>query len=170
MNTPTDLISFAGGWVAMTAAMMLPSSAPFVYSFARGFKRSPAWPLGVLVVVVVYLAVWMVFGAGLLAVSGWIPAWVAIGLAAVYMLTPLQRMGEAGCVRLCRRLEGVRGGALRTALVRGSRYGLFCVACTASVMVAVFYIGMSDVRLIALGAVAVFLLKARSWREVASAS
>ena len=162
-NTPTDL----GAWVLMTAAMMLPSSVPFVYSFSRGFKRSRVWPVAALLLVAVYLAVWMVFGAGLLAVSGWIPAWVALGVAAVYMLTPLQRMGEAGCATLCRRFEGSPDGALRAAVVRGSRYGLFCVGCTASVMVAVVYIGMSDLRLVALGAVAAFLLKIRGWFAIA---
>jgi predicted metal-binding membrane protein len=151
----------------MTAAMMLPSAAPFVFSFARGFRREPVWPLALVLLLVVYLAVWTVFGVGLLAVSGWVPPWVAIGVAVVYMFTPLRKAGEAGCEELCRRFEGAPGGAARAALVRGSRYGLCCVGCTAGVMVAVFYLGMSDLRLILAGAVAVFLLKVRGWFVVA---
>jgi hypothetical protein len=42
-----------------------------------------------------------------------------------------------------------------------------CVLCTAGVMVAVFVVGMSDLRLMAVAAAAVFVVKVRSWSVIA---
>jgi predicted metal-binding membrane protein len=47
-----SLPSFALTWAAMTAAVMSPSTLPFVVSFARRARR---WPLGSVVLVAAYL-------------------------------------------------------------------------------------------------------------------
>jgi predicted metal-binding membrane protein len=174
MNTPTEMsvVSFAGGWVVMTAAMMLPSAIPFVLSFARSFARDRLWPLAAALLVMVYMAVWLVVGLALFGVSMVIPmpapsvvvTALAVAFAAAYALTPWRGLGAARCAELCRRFEGTPGGAVRAALSRGGRYGAACVLCTAGVMVAVFVVGMSDLRLMVLGAAAVLLVKAQGWR------
>jgi predicted metal-binding membrane protein len=174
MNTPTDMsvVSFAGGWVVMTAAMMLPSAIPFVVSFSRSFSWDRLWPLAAGLLVLVYMGVWLAVGLGLFAVSTVVPmpmpsvvvTALAVAFAGAYAFSPLRGFGASRCAELCRRFEGTPGGAFRAALSRGGRYGLACVLCTAGVMVAVFVVGMSDLRLMALGAAAVLLVKARSWR------
>jgi predicted metal-binding membrane protein len=168
-------MSFASGWIAMTAAMMLPSAIPFVVSFVRSFSRSRLVPVAAGLIVTVYLAVWLVFGLGLFAVSTVVPMPVrspavivaAVAFAGVYALTPLRRAGEAGCMELCRPFAAGGRGALKAALSRGAVYGACCVMCTAGVMLAVFVVGMSDVRVWLVGAAAVFVMKARGWRVIA---
>jgi predicted metal-binding membrane protein len=172
MSIPTDIVSFAVAWVAMTAAMMLPSAIPFVVSFGCSFARDRTWPLAAALLVLVYLAVWLVFGLGLYAVTTVVPmpmpsvlvTALAVAFAAAYVLTPLRAGGAARCAEMCRRFEGGSGGAIRAAAARGGRYGLACVECTAGVMLAVFVVGMSDLRLMVAGAAAVLLVKARSWQ------
>lgn len=61
--SPTSLPSFAVNWIAIMAAMMLPSAAPFVMAFVRGLEGSRSWPVGVGVLLAVYLFVWACFGA-----------------------------------------------------------------------------------------------------------
>ena len=159
----------------MTAAMMLPSAIPFVVSFGRSFSRDRLWPVAAALLVLIYMAVWLIFGLGLFAAStvvampapsGLLTA-VGIAFALVYTLIPLREVGSAGCAEMCRRFEGIPGGSLRAAVWRGGRYGVNCVLCTAGVMVAVFVAGMSDWRLVAVGAAAVFLLKIRGWYAIA---
>lgn len=172
---PASPWSFGSAWIVMTAAMMLPSATPFVVAFTRGFARDRLWLVGAALLVAAYLAVWAVFGLVLFAVSRVVllPApsvavtLIAVAFAAAYGLSPLRRAGEARCVDMCRRFEGAAGGAVRSAVARGGRYGLGCVLCTAGVMVAVFVVGMSDLRLMAVGTAAVALLKLRSWAAMA---
>lgn len=159
----------------MTAAMMLPSAIPFVVSFARSFSGDRLWPAASGVLVLIYLGVWLVFGLALFAVSMAVPmpspsvlvTALAAAFALAYVLSPLRSFGAARCAELCRRFEGRPGGALRAAVTRGGRYGMACVLCTAGVMVAVFVVGMSDLRLMAVAAAAVFVVKVRSWSVIA---
>jgi predicted metal-binding membrane protein len=159
--------SFAVSWVAMMAAMMLPSATPFVMAFVRELDGSRSWLVGVCVVLAVYLFVWACFGFGLFAIAnavgvpspGDLSAGVAIALAGLYALTPLKRAGQARCLEMCRRLTLPAGSAVRAAGVAGSAYGLSCVACSAGVMVVLFAVGMSDIRLMVLAAALVLLFK-----------
>lgn len=165
--SPTSLPSFAVNWIAMMAAMMLPSAAPFVMAFVRGLEGSRSWPVGVGVLLAVYLFVWACFGVGLFAIANAVgvplardlAAGLAIAFAGLYALTPLKRAGQARCLEMCRRLTLPAGRAVRAAVVAGSAYGLSCVACSAGVMVALFAVGMSDMTVIVLAAALVFLFK-----------
>ena len=169
---PASLGSFAVSWVAMMAAMMLPSATPFVMAFARGLEDSRFWPVGVGVVLAVYLFVWAFFGVGLFAIANAVivpmprdlAAGLAIAFAGLYALTPLKRAGQARCLEMCRELTLPAGGAFRAAVAAGSTYGLSCVACSAGVMVALFAVRMSDMRMMVLAAALVFLFKlANPW-------
>ena len=163
----SSLESFAVTWVAMMAAMMLPSATPFVIAFARGLEGSQAWPAGVGVVLAVYVFVWASIGVGLFAIANAVAvplprdlaAGLAIAFAGLYALTPLKRAGQARCLEMCRQLTLPAGGAVRAAVVAASAYGLSCVACSAGVMVALFAVGMSDMRVMVVAAALVFLFK-----------
>jgi len=158
------LPSFALMWVAMTAAMMTPSTLPFVVSFVR---RSPRRPLATVVLVAAYLLVWSGFGIAVYFASMTIPisipaataAALAIAFVGLYALTPVMRLGRRRCVEMCRRTERIDGLGVRAAIVEGVTYGVGCVACSAGVMLAVVVLGMSNLVWIAAGAAMVFLYK-----------
>jgi len=161
--------SFTLTWVAMTAAMMTPSSLPFVVSFAR---RASRWPLATAVLVGAYLFVWTGFGIAVYLASMTIPisipaataAVLAIAFVGLYALTPVMRLGRRRCIEMCRRRERIDGWGLRAAIVEGTTYGVSCVACSAGVMLAVVVLGMSNLVWIAAGAAMVLLYKLdRPW-------
>src|SRR4051794_5662955 len=128
---------FLGIWVTMTAAMMLPSSAPMVLAYARSSRgpRTGSFVAGYVVAWTAYgLAAYgiyrLVAGAGL----GWLEwdrggpyvAGAAISAAGLYQLSPLKQ----ACLRHCRGplryvAHGWRDGR-RGALQMGLEHGLFC--------------------------------------------
>ena len=170
---------FLGIWVTMMAAMMLPSVAPMVLTFARvnreRFRRNhtplvPTW-----IFVAGYLAAWTAYGLlayGVLrAVRGSAPgflAWdsggpylagAAIAAAGLYQLTPLKRV----CLRHCRGplhfvLHGWRDGRLG-ALRMGVEHGLYCVGCCWGLMIVLFALGVMSLTWMGLIAGVIFLEK-----------
>ena len=108
---------YVGVWVTMMAAMMLPAVLPVVLLFARvsseRMRRGQA-AVGTPVFLAGYLGVWTAFGLVAYAITrlvvgqhfgflewgrgGRYFAAGAIGLAALYQLTPLKRV----CLRHCR--------------------------------------------------------------------
>lgn len=159
-----SLPSFTLMWVAMTAAMMAPSAAPFVVSFARRAARPP---LPTAVLIAVYLLVWSGFGIAVYYASMAIPfslptataAGFAIAFVALYALTPVMRAGRQRCIDICRRTDRINGLGLRAAVVEGATYGVSCVACSGAVMLAVVVLGMSNIVWIAAGGAMVLLYK-----------
>ena len=170
---------FVGVWVTMTAAMMLPSTAPMVLavrSGARGRERDrpPASAVAVLFVVG-YLAAWTAYGLaayGLFrALSAHHPGFVAwhrygplvagtaVAAAGVYQLTPLKR----SCLRHCRTplhfvMHRWRRGAAGAAAM-GLEHGAWCVGCCLGLMLALFAVGVMSVAWMAIVAVVVFAEK-----------
>jgi predicted metal-binding membrane protein len=169
---------FAGIWVTMMAAMMLPSVAPMVLLFARisrerrgqGRAFVPTW-----VFIAGYLAAWTLYGLaayGLFRLvtafgSGWL-AWDragpyiaggAVAGAGLYQLTPLKEV----CLRHCRGpmhylLHGWREGRIG-ALRMGAEHGLFCVGCCWGLMVALFALGVMSLFWMAIVAAVIFAEK-----------
>lgn len=136
---------YSGLWVAMTAAMMLPSATPAVLLVDR--LSPPATPR----FLVGYLVAWTAFG---LAAYGLARAAVASGLfrsgaagpliaaAGLYGLTPLRR----ACLDHCRNplaflMRRATLGPVRT----GALHGAYCVGCCAGLMVVLFAVGMMSV-------------------------
>lgn len=117
----------------MTGAMMLPSAVALVAGQAERPLRA------VMLVAAIYLAMWTVAGTGLLLVASVLPVATlpvtvaAVGVAAAYSLTPLQRWCRVRCLALCREST--------TPMRLGLAYGLNCVGCSAGVMVALCVIG-----------------------------
>lgn len=168
----TDLGSFGwfvGGWVAMTAAMMLPSAVPTALLVA--WLRAGA---DAVVFVVGYVLAWTVYGvaaygvyrcARLVAPSfvAWQARgpWVAGGalaFAGLYQVSPL----KTSCLRHCRSplhfLLHARGGALGS-LRAGSGHGFYCVGCCAGLMLALFALGVMSLAWMALVGVAILVEK-----------
>jgi predicted metal-binding membrane protein len=161
---------FLGIWLTMTAAMMLPSSALMVLTYARASPtaRTGSFVLG-------YLVAWTAYGLGAYGVyrlvenagfswlawerGGAYAAGAAIAAAGLYQLTPLKE----ACLRHCRGplryvahgwREG-RSGALRM----GLEHGFFCVGCCWGLMLALFALGVMSLFWTAIVAAAIFAEK-----------
>ena len=163
---------FAGVWLLMMAAMMLPSVAPMVLAYAgveagarepvRGGVRTAAFLAG-------YLIAWGAAGLGAfllfdivrsldLGVLEWdaggpYVAGAAILGAALYELTP----AKDACLRRCRAPREFlsrhehpgAGGALRA----GLEHGAVCIGCCWALMVVLFALGVMSLTWMAFVAV-----------------
>ena len=145
--------SFATTWTEMMAAMMLPSAIPLAYRFAREAEGRRARPAALAVLALVYLAVWLAFGLACylaynaLGMSGRnraLVGGVALGLAALYALTPLKRISQDRCREVCALHGPLPFNLVRAGALSGWRYGLSCLGCSAGLMVAMVLVGMSS--------------------------
>ena len=158
-----DAASFAGMWLLMMAAMMLPSVTPVVLLFrtmqrGRVARGSPAIPTSAFVGG--YLVVWVLAGIGadltyiftqaagdhLRAGSGVVPylGGGIIVLAGLYQFSPLKQV----CLAHCRSpfhliLHGWRDGRLG-ALRMGASHGLSCLGCCWGIMAVLFVMGLMN--------------------------
>ena len=145
--------SFAITWTEMMAAMMLPSAIPLVFRFAREAQGRRARPFALAVLALVYLAVWLAFGVVCyLAYNALGMPWrnraltggVALGLAALYSLTPIKRISQDRCREVCALHGPLPLNLVRAGALAGWRYGLSCLGCSAGLMVAMVLVGMSS--------------------------
>lgn len=147
---------YAGAWVVMTAAMMLPTTLPLLDVFARLTVARADRTRLLALVVLGYMAVWGGFGllahsvhAGVLWLAGRYPAlgwdgWTfgaaVIALAGAFQFSELKRR----CLDKCRAplgfvIEHWRGRAHgRRAFALGAHHGLFCVGCCWALMLLMF--------------------------------
>jgi predicted metal-binding membrane protein len=171
---------FLGMWVAMMVAMMFPTAAPMVLTFAavqagkrqRGQAAVPTW-----IFVGGYLLVWTALGvlafalaAGaerLALTSAWLATHAArlggvlLLVAGLYQLSPLKH----ACLAKCRTpLQFVltswrdgHGGALRMGLA----HGIYCVGCCWLLFAILFPLGIMNVAAMALVTTLVYAEK--SW-------
>jgi len=169
---------FLAIWVAMMVAMMFPTAAPMILTFARvqaskrerGRPYVPTW-----IFVSSYLAIWTGFGALAYAASVgaaelsdgsmWLmdnAARIGGGLlivAGLYQLSPLKNV----CLSKCRGplafiLGSWRdgyGGALRM----GLEHGLYCLGCCWLLFVIIFPLGMMNVAVLAAVVLLIFAEK-----------
>jgi len=175
---PAELLGLLVMWSVMMVAMMVPSAAPSVLTFARlqrhrELRQRPVAPTGVFLAG--YLIVWT--GFSLLAALGqwglhaagvhsarmsltspYVSAAV-LAAAGLYQLTAL----KGSCLRHCRSpvnflaahwMEG-RGGAL----AMGLHHGLYCVACCWLLMLILFVTGVMNLLWVAIIAAFVLLEK-----------
>ncbi|HET7038231.1 MAG TPA: DUF2182 domain-containing protein [Thermomicrobiaceae bacterium] len=148
-----SLASFAGIWVMMMAAMMLPSAVPLIFAFARRSEGRHAWPLATALLAVTYLAVWLAFGLVCYGIytafrmpwphQSWVGG-AALVLAGLYGLTPLKRASQARCRALCALHGPLPFKLTRSAVIVGLRYGVSCAGCSAGLMIAMVLLGMSN--------------------------
>jgi len=147
-------------WSVMMAAMMLPSAAPIVLTFA-GLNRKRGEDARSLSFVVGYLALWTAFGAlavtaqwalqsvGLLSPmivsnSAWLTG-VLLVIAGVFQFTPLKH----ACLRACRSPLGFLMSEWREGLAgawrMGLRHGLYCLGCCWALMALLFVGGVMNI-------------------------
>lgn len=121
---------FLGLWTAMMVAMMLPAAAPLVLLHRRG-----ATGVRTATLVAGYLLVWAALGLVAYAYmrsGAMAPAWLVLGAAGLYQLTPL----KAACLRRCRTPADflvLRFG--RGPLRLGLEHGAWCAGCCWALMV-----------------------------------
>jgi predicted metal-binding membrane protein len=154
---------YAAGWIAMTAAMMLPTVLPLLDIFGRLVGRRPDARRLQGLVVAGYLAVWGAFGLAAhvldalllaaiqdvpaLAANAWALGAAVIGLAGLYQFTDLKYR----CLDQCRTplsfvMQHWRGGdPARQALRLGVHHGAFCVGCCWALMLLMFVVGTGSV-------------------------
>jgi predicted metal-binding membrane protein len=159
---------FAGVWVVMTAAMMLPSLVPVIRTlgtplFIGGYLLS--WTAAGLL----GYAVSEALGSLEIGVVAWdeggrfVAAGVLLG-AALYELTPL----KDACLSECRNRPQSRrpgsAGAVRT----GIAHGVWCVGSSWALMAALFALGVMSIGWMALIAALIAAEKLLPWKAAAT--
>ena len=151
---------FAGAWLVMVAAMMLPTTVAMVQLHGVVTARVERRARVRAVFLAAYFAVWLAFAGvallgdagvhGLVERWGWLHAHEglvlagALGLAGTVQFTPLTRR----CLRVCRDPRGFlfqhyrRGVAAAWWL--GVRHGAFCVGCCWALMLVMFAVGAGN--------------------------
>ena len=159
-------------WVVMMVAMMLPSAAPMILTYAQIARGRDADSIGrAWIFAAGYLAVWTIFSAGAtmtqlvlqhatilsnaLSTSTTAGA-VILVVAGIYQLTPLKQVCLGHCQSpvaffMSHWREG-RGGAFRMGVAHGS----FCVGCCWMLMLLLFAAGVMN--LVWVAAIAAFVL------------
>jgi predicted metal-binding membrane protein len=178
---PGTLGFFVTTWVVMMAAMMFPSIAPMVLTYAhleRGRRAgTPFFVAGYLILwgaaglaAYALLELGRVLGGGFFAWdhAGRWTAGIVLALAAIYEFTPL----KYACLRRCRDPLGFlttewragRGGALRMGVVHGG----WCLGCCWALMAGLFALGAMSVPWMIVIAVLVSAEKLLPWRAPAT--
>jgi len=159
MGAMSTLGAFIATWIVMMTAMMLPAAVPFVSGFVHGTRGD--WRVEAAVLVAVYLAVWTAFGAVVHVLYTLLPpAWtdqrfvagVAIVAAGLYAFTPVQRTFQARCHAMCAEPPHSAGAG-------GLEYAISCVGCSWALMVALLFLGISNLAWMVAAAAVVLVYK-----------
>jgi predicted metal-binding membrane protein len=139
---------YVGGWVLMTAAMMLPTTIPLLEVFRRLTRRRQDTGCLVALVMVGYLTVWLLFGvaAHLLdwGVNEAVRQSVWLGLNG-WVLGAIVRLDRCRAP-LSFVLRHWRGGNVQQqALAIGAHHGIYCVGCCWALMLLMFIVGTGSV-------------------------
>ena len=168
------LTLYAGGWLLMSAAMMLPTALPLISALSpHGPPAQPTAAASSALLIGGYLAVWLGFGVAAHALDAGVHA-----VAARSAWLTLQRLGHRGAGHRARRavpvlrpqgllprslpraarlhpaaLAGCASGAARRSPL-GVNHGLYCVGCCWALMLLMFVVGTASVGwMLVLGAV-----------------
>ena len=163
---------YAGGWLLMTAAMMLPTTLPLLRRFERLTAARPDRHGLVFLLIAGYLLVWSGFGiaahlldaalhlivrqSAWLAANGWILGAVILIAAGAFQFSRVKYR----CLDQCRSPLGFiarhwRGQRPKwDALRLGGHHGAFCVGCCWAIMLLMFVVGTGNVGwMLVLGAI-----------------
>jgi len=163
---------YAGGWLLMIAAMMLPTTLPLLRRFHTLVAPRSARSELVALLIAGYLLAWLAFGIAAhlldlalhLAVQrtpwliehGWALGAVVLAVAGAFQFSRLKYR----CLDRCRTPLGFiiqhwHGSAPRRDAFRlGLHHGLFCVGCCWAVMLLMFVVGTGNVGwMLVLGAI-----------------
>jgi predicted metal-binding membrane protein len=163
---------YVGGWVLMSAAMMLPTTMPLLGIFDRLTAPRPDRAILLALVIVGYLLTWSAFGLAAhlidgavhtlviaipwLTFNGWFIGAGVLAMAGAFQFSAL----KYHCLDRCRTpfsfvSQHWRGPApRRQAFLLGVHHGIFCVGCCWAIMLLMFVVGTGNVGwMLALGAV-----------------
>jgi predicted metal-binding membrane protein len=162
---------YVGGFLLMTAAMMLPTTLPLIHTFSRVVDARRDRGRLIALLILGYLAIWTLFGVAahlldsalhaLVATSPWLTfnGWVigagVLALAGAFQFSAFKYR----CLDRCRTPFSFvnqywRGrAAARSAFVLGLHHGLYCVGCCWAIMLLMFVVGTGSVGwMLAIGA------------------
>jgi len=150
---------YAGGWLLMTAAMMLPTTLPLVRLFDRMIAARPERETLHLLLIAGYLLAWVAFGLAAhaldravhaaLADRAWliehaaVPGAMILALAGAFQFSALKYR----CLDRCRTPLGFiaarwHGRRPRAEAFRlGAAHGAYCVGCCWALMLLMFVVG-----------------------------
>jgi predicted metal-binding membrane protein len=163
---------YIGGWLLMTAAMMLPTVLPLLRRFERLTAARADRRVLVGLLIAGYLLVWAAFGLAAhlldtalhlivgqstwLEVNGWVLGAIVLATAGAFQFTRLKYR----CLDQCRTpfsfiAQYWRGRRPKwNAFVLGGHHGAFCVGCCWAIMLLMFVVGTGNVgHMLALGAI-----------------
>jgi predicted metal-binding membrane protein len=147
--------SFLGMWVVMMVAMMLPSLVPALWRYRQaGLGRLTA------LVGVGYFFVWTVFGMAVFPLNVALARAVPIAVGVVVLMAGFLQLSawKARHLACCREAPG-QGSTLAadagTAWRHGLRLGVHCTKCSVGLMLTLLVIGVMDLRMMAVVAVAI---------------
>ncbi len=154
---------YVGGWLLMTAAMMLPTTLPLLEIFRRMTAARADRTRLLALVTLGYLGAWSGFGlvahladrgihalalhSAWLTFNGWLIGAAALALAGTFQFSALKyRCLEQCHTPLAFVARHWRGeSASREALLLGAHHGLYCVGCCWALMLLMFVVGMGSV-------------------------
>ena len=188
--TARDALTAVAMWTVMMIAMMLPSAAPMIVTFATLNRKRPAHAgtphVNTALFVTGYVAMWSALSvaaaggqwglqhASLMAadvhrVGPRVGAVFLVG-AAVYQVTPFKYACLARCQTPFRFLMAEWREGNAGAFVMGVRHGLFCLGCCWVLMTLLFVGGVMNLAWVALLAGFVLVEKLVAHRSVSWAS
>lgn len=177
MVTETQIILFVVTWMVMMVAMMFPTAAPMILTFAlvnrtkkqQGQPYIPTW-----IFVASYMVIWLIFGIiiyfillginNIASISEWLMANVYLGgilfiAAGLYQLSPLKK----SCLLKCRTpmnfILGSWKDGYKGALLMGFEHGLYCLGCCWLLFIILFPLGLMNVAAMALITLLIFAEK-----------
>jgi len=156
---------YVGGWLLMTAAMMLPTVLPLLRRFERLTAARADRHILVGLLIADYLLVWAAFGIAAhlldtalhliagqstwLVVNGWLLGATVLAIAGAFQFTRLKYR----CLDRCRTPLGFmtqywHGRRPKwNAFLLGGHHGGFCVGCCWAVMLLMFVVGTGECRI-----------------------
>ena len=178
---------YAGGWLLMTAAMMLPTALPLLEVFRRMTAARADHARLLALVILGYLGAWSGFGLvahladrGIHAVvlqspwltfNGWLLGAAVLALAGTFQFSALKYR----CLDKCRAplsfvMQHWRGDDTRVQALRlGAHHGAFCVGCCWALMLLMFAVGTGNVGWMLILAAAMAIEKNMPWGRRISA-
>jgi predicted metal-binding membrane protein len=170
-NVVLPLALYAGGWLLMTAAMMLPTTLPLVDRFERIVQQRPDRRRLLALLIGGYLGVWAGFGVAAhladaalhevarrsawLSSNGWVVGSLILAVAGLFQFSRLKyrclARYRAPYGFIAKHWRGPRPH--RDALSPGLDHGWFCFGCCWAIMLLLFVVGTGNLRwMLALGA------------------
>jgi predicted metal-binding membrane protein len=157
------VLLYAGGWLLMTAAMMLPTALPLFRRFDTLVRPRADRRRLIAVLIAGYLLVWAGFGVTAhlldmalhaavpqsqwLVLNGWAIGAAVLAGAGLFQFSRL----KYHCLDKCRTPYGFivqhwhGPRPLRSAFQLGFDHGLYCVGCCWAIMLLMFVVGMGNV-------------------------